>query len=274
MVDNKMNIKYSKNMNKTLKVKLATTQEQSKALLSTMEQFNEACNWISQKSFEAEVFRQVELHHLVYFEARERFPSLTSQMVIRAIAKVSDSYKPAKESLHSLRRYSAMEYDKRLLSFKSLSHASIATIHGRIAVSLVFGHYAPIDRNMMCGQADLTTSRGKFFLNIVISVPDAIPGAPEEFLGVDMGIVNLSTDSDGETFSGEAVDRVREKLHTLKKALQEKGTKSAKRHLKKVSGRERRFKKDTNHTISKRIVTKAKVTGRGIALEDLKGFSG
>ena len=63
MVDNKMNIKYSKNMNKTLKVKLATTQEQSKALLSTMEQFNEACNWISQKSFEAEVFCQVELHH-------------------------------------------------------------------------------------------------------------------------------------------------------------------------------------------------------------------
>ncbi len=64
MVDNKMNIKYSKNMNKTLKVKLATTKEQSKALLSTMEQFNEACNWISRKSFEAEVFRQVELHHL------------------------------------------------------------------------------------------------------------------------------------------------------------------------------------------------------------------
>ncbi|MHB1565084.1 MAG: hypothetical protein ACYCXP_13560, partial [Leptospirillum sp.] len=50
------------------------------------------------------------------------------------IAKVSDSYKPEKESLHSFRKYSAMEYDKRLLSFKSLSHASIATIHGRIAV--------------------------------------------------------------------------------------------------------------------------------------------
>ncbi|MHB1900206.1 MAG: hypothetical protein ACYCSV_12225, partial [Leptospirillum sp.] len=132
--DNKTNIKYNKNINKTLKVKLTTTKEQSKALLSTMEQFNEACNWISRKSFEAEVFRQVELHHLVYFEARERFPSLTSQMVIRAIAKVSDSYKPEKESLHSFRKYSAMEYDKRLLSFKSLSHASIATIHGRIAV--------------------------------------------------------------------------------------------------------------------------------------------
>lgn len=93
-------------------------------------------------------------------------------------------------------------------------------------------------------------------------------------LGIDMGIINLSTDSDGETFSGEAVDHVREKMHAIKKALQKKGTKSAKKHLKTLHGREARFKKDTNHVISKRIVSKAKGTGRGIALEDLKGFNG
>ena len=52
------------NMKITLKVKLITTPEQAQTLLETMEQFNEACNWISRKSFEAEVFRQVELHHL------------------------------------------------------------------------------------------------------------------------------------------------------------------------------------------------------------------
>jgi len=261
-------------MKKTLKVKLTPTKEQAKSLLETMERFNDACNWISQKSFEAGTPHQVKLHHLVYFEARKQFPVLTSQMVIRAIAKVSDSYRTEKKMLHSFKKHSAMEYDKRLLSFKSLSHASLSTIHGRITVPLVFGHYAPLDRNKMLGQADLTTSGGKFFLNLVIEVPEGTPFKPEEFLGVDMGIVNLSTDSDGESFSGKAVDRVREKIHTLKKALQEKGTKNAKRHLKKVSGKEARFKKDTNHCISKRIVSKAKGTERGIALEDLKGFNG
>ncbi|EQD59333.1 transposase, IS605 OrfB family, partial [mine drainage metagenome] len=102
------------------------------------------------------------------------------------------------------------------------------------------------------GQADLTTSGGKFFLNLVIDVPDGTPYDPEEFPGVDTGIVNLSTDSDGESFSGKAVDHVREKIHALKKSLQEKGTKNAKRHLKKVSGKEARFKKDTNHCISEK----------------------
>ena len=261
-------------MKKTLKVKLNPTKEQAESLLETMELFNDACNWISGKSFEAGTPHQMKLHHLVYFEARKRFPALTSQMIVRAIAKVSDSYRTEKKSLHSFKRHSAMEYDRRLLSFKSLSHASLATIHGRITVPLIFGHYAPLDRNKMLGQADLTTSGGKFFLNLVIDVPDGTPYDPEEFLGVDMGIVNLSTDSDGESFSGEAVDQVREKIHTLKKALQKKGTKSAKRHLKKVSGKEARFKKDANHCISKRIVSKAKGTGRGIALEDLKGFNG
>ena len=54
--------------------------------------------------------------------------------------------------------------------------------------------------------------------------------------------------------------------------MQRTGTQSAKRKLKKISGRERRFKKDTNHVISKQIVSKAKGTTREIALEDLKGI--
>ncbi len=258
----------------TLKVKLITTEEQAKTLLETMEKFNRACDWISQKAFETKTFNQVKLHHLVYFDARKEFPEFQSQFIIRAIAKVSDSYKTERKHQHFFRKYSAVEYDRQLVSFKDLAHAKLATIKGRLLLPMIFGYYAPLDKNKMLGQADLTTSKGKFFLNIVIEVPDETPFDPKEFLGVDMGIVNLSTDSDGESFSGEAVDRVREKTHTLKKDLQKKGTKSAKRHLKKVSGREARFKKDTNHVISKRIVSKAKGTGRGIALEDLKGFNG
>ena len=50
------------------------------------------------------------------------------------------------------------------------------------------------------------------------------------------------------------------------------GTKSAKRRLRKLAGKERRFRKDTNHAISKQIVAVAKGTRCGIALENLKGI--
>ena len=59
-------------------------------------------------------------------------------------------------------------------------------------------------------------------------------------------------------------------MSTLRTALQTRGTKSAKRHLKKLSGREARFRRDTNHCISKHIVAKAKRTHQGSALEDLR----
>src|SRR5690348_3068004 len=42
------------------------------------------------------------------------------------------------------------------------------------------------------------------------------------------------------------------------------------RHLKKLSGREARFKRNTNHAISKRIVQKAKANGQALAIEDLR----
>src|SRR5207248_10244537 len=60
------------------------------------------------------------------------------------------------------------------------------------------------------------------------------------------------------------------RMHLLRQRLQKRGTKSAKRHLKKLSGKEARFKKHTNHVISKRIVHKAKTNRQGIAIEELR----
>lgn len=93
-----------------------------------------------------------------------------------------------------------------------------------------------------------------------------------DFLGVDLGIVNLATTSLGETYSGQQVDANRKRYTTLKTKLQSNGSKSAKRHLKKISGQEGRFKRNTNHIISKKIVQSAKRHQKSIALEELHGF--
>src|SRR5207244_1125316 len=45
---------------------------------------------------------------------------------------------------------------------------------------------------------------------------------------------------------------------------------SAKRQLNTLYGKEAKFKSDTNHVISKRIVQKAKAHGQGIAIEELR----
>src|SRR4029079_6560421 len=88
-------------------------------------------------------------------------------------------------------------------------------------------------------------------------------------LGVDLGIATLATDSDGQRYSGRCIERTRGWYADLRKRLQQRGSLSAKRHLRKLAGKQGRFQKDTNHRIAKQLVAKAKDTKRGIALEEL-----
>jgi IS605 OrfB family transposase len=101
-----------------------------------------------------------------------------------------------------------------------------------------------------------------------------LPAEPVgETLGVDLGIVNLATASDGETCSGAAIEHTRQQMSTLRAALQQRGTKRTKRtkrHLKQWSGREARFCRATNHRIRKQIVAKATCSHKGLMLEDLR----
>lgn len=258
-------------MKLTVKVKLLPTLKQKTSLIKTMEVFNQACNYTSRIAFAQKSFGQVRLHRLCYRDIREKF-GLSAQLAVRAIGKVSESYRPDKRQLHIFKKYSAIVYDQRILSFKGLDTVSILSIDGRFKIPIIFGSYAKLEQRRVRGQADLLYQKGNLYLCLVIELPDGALIDPKGILGVDFGIINLAATSDDVTFSGKVVDDVHIRTHTLKRALQKKGTKSAKRHLKKLSGRERRFKRNVNHTISKQIVQSAKDTHRAIALENLKGF--
>jgi putative transposase len=258
-------------MKQTLMIKLVVTPEQHKALLETMERFNEACNYISTLAFENYTSSQVRLHRIAYRYLREHY-GLSAQMAVRVVGKVVEQYRRDKKRLHSFKRHSAMVYDGRILSFKGLDKVSILTLYGRQIIPIRIGEYQEVRMNRIVKQTDLILRNNIFYLAVTVDAPEAAPDDPIGTIGVDLGIVNLAVDSDGKVYSGKDVDTVREKMGVLKSALQSKGTKSAKRHLKKLSGKESRFRRHTNHVISKQLVTKAKDTHRQIALEDLKGI--
>jgi len=87
-----------------------------------------------------------------------------------------------------------------------------------------------------------------------------------------LGVVNIAVNSEGQVHSASPINHVRHRQRRLRAKLQAQGTRSAKCKLKRLSGKERRFAKDTNHCISKKLVAKAKDTHRAIALEDLEGI--
>lgn len=254
-------------MKLTATVKLLPTPEQRQSLLETLERANAACQYISEQAWVNKTFNRVRLHHLTYYAVREQF-ELTAQVSVRCIGKVADAYKLDKKRLRVFKQHGAAPYDSRVLKWYD-EHVSIWTLGGREKIPFACGEGQKALLQYQQGESDLVYRKGAFYLFTTCDVPDEAPIDPEGFLGVDLGIKNIAVDSDGTTHSAKHLLNVRHRQRRLRKKLQQKGTKSAKRRLKQLSGKEQRFAKDVNHCISKRLVQTAKDTGRGIVLEDL-----
>jgi IS605 OrfB family transposase len=254
----------------TAKVRLNPGAEQHQSLLHTMETANACANWLSHEAWERKVFAQFRLHKLLYRAARERFP-LSAQMVVRVFAKVADAYKLDKKSQRRFAGRGAIGYDCRILSFAQNS-VSIWTTSGRQRIPYSAGKCQEQQLRSQRGESDLILHRGKWFLAATCNIDNPPPAAIDDFLGVDLGVVQIASDSDGQEFSGSMVNNVRYRHRKLRQNLQAVQSKSAKRHLKNHAGKEFRFAQNINHTIAKKIVEKAKRTGRGIAIEKLTGI--
>lgn len=256
-------------MKLTAKVKLIPTEAQADSLKRTLEIANDACNYISDRAWETKTFGRFKIHHLVYEDVRAKF-GLTSQVVIRCIAKVTDAYKLDKKTKREFKPLGSIAFDARILSWKlDKNEVSIWTVDGRQKIDFVCHARAKELLSGDRGESDLCLIKGKFYLFTSCEVNEPDEKDVDGFLGVDLGVTNIAVDSDGVIHSAKVVNNVRFRHRRLRTKLQSKGTKSSRRRLKKLSGKERRFASWVNHNISKSIVSKAKDTARGVALEDL-----
>jgi IS605 OrfB family transposase len=191
-------------------------------------------------------------------------------LTVRAIAKVCGAYKRDETIQPHFRPTGAVPYDQRILSWKGDGHVSILTLDGRTVVPVQIDAYHAARLDHSRGQVDLVLRDGTFYLAVVVDVAEPTISEPTDFLGVDLGIVSLATDSDDTVYSGAVVEKVRRIFAHRRRNLQRKGTHSAKRKLQAIKRTQARYQRDTNHRISKALVQTAKDTGRGLALEELK----
>jgi putative transposase len=259
-------------MKLVVQIRLMPDADHSAKLRAVVERTNEAANWIAAIAFENRTANVFELRKLIYHQVRAKF-GLSSQQAQLAIKAVSDSYKRDKSIKVAFRPHAAIAYDIRTMGFKGIDRVSLLTLEGRIVVPFILGKYQADRIGSAKGQCDLVLRKdGKWFLIVTVDVPEGTPIPVTDFIGIDLGIANIATDSGGTPYSGKPVESVRRKHNLQRKRLGKRNTNGAKKKLKRVAGKEARFKKHENHCISKAIVDNARRTGRGIALEDLKGI--
>jgi putative transposase len=240
-------------------VKLTPTPEQHVALLATLAEANAACDTISAAAWQAREFRRLPLQKLVYHNIKDSF-RLGAQILVRCIAKVADAYKLDRKTQRTFQPHGAIAFDDRNLTwYTDKAAVSIWTLQGRQYIPYSAGEHQRALLTARKGESDLVYHRGAFYLLAVCDVPEPDEQTIDGVLGVDLGIVNLATDSDGERYSGRRVERKRRWYANLRARLQKRGSLSAKRHLRKLAGKQRQFQKNTNHRIAKQLVQKAGV---------------
>lgn len=214
-------------MKLTAQIKLLTTQAQHDALLETLQLANAACNYMSERAWETKTFGQYGLHPLAYHDVRQRF-ALSAQVVVGCISKVADAYPLDKKVKRTFKPTAAVTYDSRILTWAmSKREVSIWSVKGRLNIPFVCGerHWELLQTQR--GETDLVYVNGVFYLLTTCQVDEPTPQDIDGILGVDLGIANIATDSDGESYSGSQVKSVRHRHRRLRKRLQKRQTDSA-----------------------------------------------
>jgi len=296
-------ILMNKTLIRTVSIKLDIDGHEA-ALHETQKHFNEAASWIARICWDEHITNTNTAHHRVYGETRSRF-GLGAQLAVCARAKAMEAIKGVKaQEAERVARWRAAEaqrkhkgkkpvpppqaatcpqfgerssirYDARTYRLLSLDRVSLNTIDGRVICRLILGkrqHDMLVDPAWEHGGAELVWRDGIYYLNITQSCQAPSLHETSDAIGVDLGIASIATDSTGEQFTGKQVRAKRSHFVVRRAALQRVGTRSAKRRLKKLSGKERRYMKDVNHRISKSLVRKAVVSRKALALEDLTGI--
>lgn len=293
----------------TIKAKLKVPNSETALRFSkTMEQYRQACNYVSEYIFNHDFdMKQSRLNRELYTELRNLFglKSQMAQSVIRTViaryrtVKTQMARKPYKYQdqntgewyrevrdltwLHKPISFNRPQVDlQRTRDWSYLStrgQLSINTLDGRVKVDpICHGFDQYFDGTWKFGLAKMLKIGGKWYLHISATkeVADFDNQTVKHVVGIDRGLRFLATafDEQGQTafFDGKAVMRKRAKYQKLRAELQAKGTKSAKRRLKKLSGRENRWMSDVNHCLSKTLVQKYG-DNTLFVLEDLTGVS-
>ncbi len=262
-------------MKRTIAIKVKTSSSDKKDLSALMIAYTDACNQISPYAYEHHCWNRVALHNAVYTNTRAA-SLLGSQMVCNAIFSVCKAYKANKakkkvlESPVLFRKNGSVHFDKRTYTLKG-DVLSLYTLNGRIKVKLNIGEYQKsyLEKGLL-KEAELTCKKGEWYFHLVLDLPDPAQVEGDILFAVDLGENNVAAMSNRKLIRGGKIREERDRFLARRRRLQSNGSRSAKRVLKRISGKENRLMKNENHKISKTIIEEAVKYGASqIVLEDL-----
>jgi IS605 OrfB family transposase len=261
---------------RTVAVPLVLSQDALQALDATVGDYNQAWGMVVAWCKQAKSTNRTRLQKQLYAVLRETFPHMPSQFASRALkygaaaVKSWNSNNPGRRwQVKARRKARSLPYDLRTMSLRGHLLALSTRVGSPRARTLVevpawFEQRYP-DAALTAGTLHLDGPH----INLVFNIPQNASAATGKIVGIDRGIYKLVSTSEGGEYDSKQERAAQRKYLHNRKVLQQVGTRSAHRRLQAMSGREKRYKQDINHQISKRLASAPDVAV--YVLEDLTG---
>jgi putative transposase len=265
-------------MNRTLCIRLQVTAEQDAILSATLSASRDCFNAVAALGWKRHEKNGITLHHATYGGLRKAHPNLPSQLVVSARMKATEALKSAFALQKKGKKVSAPHWERGTARYDARSFrverekgvVGLSTVAGRLKLPLTAHRQAEkwLGRATGFATADLLRRPSGWWLHVVVDVtpPEFVPSG--RVVGIDLGINRPAVTSDARFLGQRKWKETESRYFRLKRKLQSKGTKSAKRHLKMMRRRQRLFRRDCDHVLAKRIVESAG-PGCVIAVENL-----
>jgi transposase len=227
-----------------------------KRLIETIEVVNATTNEILVVGFHARVVNKLKLHHLTYYPTRERYPGIPSSLVCTARDTASEMLKRERlERLPTKKKWSAIRYNQRTFTPElGRGFVTLSSMTGRVKLDVSVPKYFQQYIGWKGVSAKLSFNGTKLVLGIVVEERTPSVRPPTAVLGVDNGILNHAVLSNNKFYASDHIRAVKGRYLYLRGKLQAKGTRSAKRKLKRLAKKEKRFMADVNHKVANWIV--------------------
>ena len=265
---------YDEDMRRTVSIFPELSGDETASIIETRKQYAKAFNMSVECLINNSSTSKRFLHKVQYETIKKECPSLPTGLIQCArdvaveavknwnVKKTKLKQKKPKKAERmkrpSMKEKCTMRYDVRTVTLRGFQ-LTFSTCDKRIKTIITipefFTERYPDSEGWKLKGANIGIDRKRrVFVNLIYECTDCdIVENDGKIVGLDRGVYNIVTTSEGVHYGAEDVRRVKRKYNHVRSELQKKGTHSAKRRLVSISGCEKRFVHDQNHCISKKL---------------------
>jgi putative transposase len=262
---------------RAIRLQLKPSREQVGLLEETTWQFTATFNAVCAYGWEHRTRNGVTLHHATYYGLKLQYPALVSDLHIQARVKATEAVKSALTLAKDERRKVSCpvsaacppRFNVHTMSVHwADSTVRLSTTGGRTTIRFGLPHHAHRYLSGKVAMAELVNRDGAWWLHVVMTLPTPEIAPTDAVVGVDLGLAQPAVTSNNCFLGKKAWRAIEARIFNQQRALQRRGTASAKRRLKITRRRQARFRRDCDHVLSKQIV-EATPPGGTVVLEKL-----